>query len=351
MGRAIAKEVQARTKEVPDMRVAINGFGRLGRTVFRLLQGRPGLEVVGINDTSDAETMAYLLRHDSVRGRFPGRVEIDDGNLVTDGGAARLTAIRNPADLPWKELGVDVVVEATGCFAKRDEVANHLRAGARKVVLTVPARDRVDATIVIGVNEEALRPEHRIVSSASCTTNCLALLACVLDGEFGLENGLMTTTHAYTNDQRLLDTPHNDLRRARAAALNIVPTTTDAARAVGEVLPHLKGRLDGMALRVPVPCGSVVDLVSVMKRDVTVSTVNEAMRAASESARFAGVLGYAGDPLVSTDVVGDSRSCLFDPGCTSVVAGRTLKTIAWYDNEWGTAARVCDLLNLLETIG
>jgi glyceraldehyde 3-phosphate dehydrogenase len=351
MGRAIVKEVQARTKEVPDMRVAINGFGRIGRTVFRLLQSRPGLEVVGINDTSDAETMAYLLRHDSVRGRFPGRAEIDDGRLVTDRGAARLTAIRNPADLPWKELGVDVVVESTGTFRKRDELANHLHSGARKVILTAPAKDKVDATIVIGVNDEALRPEHRIVSSASCITNGLAPLAYVLDREFGLEHGLMTATHAYTNDQSLVDTPHNDLRRARAATLNIVPTTTAAARAVGEVLPHLKGRLDGMALRVPVPCGSIIDLVSVMKKDVTVSAVNAAMKAASESARLTGILGYAVDPLVSTDVVGDSHSCLFDPGCTSVIAGRTLKTISWYDNEWGYSARVCDLLSLLEKIG
>lgn len=333
------------------MRVAINGFGRLGRTVFRLLQDRPGIEVVGINDIADAETTAYLLRHDSVRGRFPGRVEIDDGNLVTDGGAARLTSISNPAGLPWQELGVDVVVESTGAFRKRDEVAGHLQAGARKVILTDLARDKVEATIVIGVNDETLRPEHRIVSSAAGATNCLAPLVCVLDREFGLEHGLVTVTQAYTNDQRLVDAPHNDLRRTRAAALNLVPTTTGAVRAVGEVLPHLKGRLDGMALRVPVPCGSVVDLVSVMKRDVTVSAVNEAMQAASGSAPLAGILGYAVDPLVSTDVVGDSHSCLFDPGCTSVIAGRTLKTISWYDNEWGCAARVCDLLLLLERIG
>ena len=344
-------KAQARTKEVTDMRVAINGFGRIGRSVFRILQSRPGIEVVGINDITDAETMAYLLRNDSVRGRFPGRAEFVDGALVTDRGAARLTAVRDPADLPWKELGVDFVVESTGVFRKRDEVARHLKAGARKVILAAPPKDTVDATIVIGVNDETLRPEHRIVSGASCTTNCLAPLVCVLDGEFGLEYGLMTATQAYSGDQRLVDTPHNDLRRARAAALNIVPTATSAARAVGEVLPHLKGRLDGMVLRVPVPCGSVVDVVSVMKKDVTVSAVNDAMKAASESPRFEGILGCAVDPLVSTDVVGDSRSCIFDPGCTRVIAGRMLKTISWYDHEWGCSARVCDLLKLLEKVG
>ena len=329
------------------MRVAINGFGRSGRTVFRILQGRPGIEVVGINDATDVETMAYLLRRDSVRGLFPGRAEIVDGALVTDRGAARLTAIGNPADLPWKELGVDFVVESTGLFRKRDEVACHVTAGARKVILTVAPKDRVDATIVIGVNDDALRPEHLVVSGASGATNCLAPLVSVLDTAFGLEHGLMTTTRAYTGDQSLVDAPHGDLRRARAAALNIVPTATGAARAVGDVLPHLKGRLDGMVLRVPVSAGSVVDLVSVMKKDVTVAAVNEALRMASESTRLAGILGYAVDPLVSTDVVGDSRSCLFDPGCTTVIAGRMLKTISWYDNEWGCSSRVCDLLELL----
>jgi glyceraldehyde 3-phosphate dehydrogenase len=329
------------------MRVAINGFGRIGRTVFRILQGRPGIDVVGINDTTDAETLAYLVRRDSVRGLFPGRAEIDDGALVTDRGAARLTAVRNPADLPWRELGVDFVVEAAGLRRGRDEAAGHLAAGARKVVLTTRPKDRVDATIIIGVNDEALRPEHVIVSCASGTTNCLAHLACVLDREFGLEHGLMTATRAYTGDQSLVDAPHGDLRRARAAALNIVPTATGAARAVGDVLPRLKGRLDGMVLRVPVPAGSVVDLVSVMSRDVTVAAVNDAVRAASETPRLTGILGCAVDPLVSTDVVGDSRSCIFDPGCTSVIGGRTLKTIGWFDNEWGCSSRVCDLLELL----
>ncbi len=333
------------------MRVAINGFGRIGRTVFRILQSRPGVDVVGINDIADAETMAYLLRRDSVRGRFPGVADVVDGSLVTDRGAARLTAVANPADLPWKELEVDVVVESTGLFRRRDEVAGHLAAGARKVILTATARDNVDATIVIGVNDETLRPEHRIVSGASSAANCLATLVCVLDREFGLEHGLMTTTRAYTGDQRLVDAPHNDLRRARAAALNIVPTTTGAARAVGEALPRLKGRLSGMAMRVPASCGAVVDLVSVMTREVTVAAVNAALKEASESERLKGILGYAVDPLVSTDVVGDSHSCLFDPGCTSVMAGRTLKTISWYDNEWGYSTRICDLAERLGTIG
>jgi glyceraldehyde 3-phosphate dehydrogenase len=333
------------------MKVAINGFGRIGRAVFRILQEREGVEVVGVNDITDAETLAYLLRHDSVMGNFPGKAELEDGHLVTGRGATRLTAIRNPEELPWGELGVDIVVESTGVFRKRDDVARHLKAGARKAILTVPSKDKVDATIVMGVNQADLKAEHLVVSNASCTTNCLAPLAYVLDREFGIESGLMTTTHAYTNDQSLVDAPHSDLRRARAAAENIIPTTTGAARAVGLVLPNLAGKLDGMALRVPVPCGSVVDLVTVMKKDVTVEQVNEAMLAASQEDGLKGILGYATDPIVSQDIVGDPHSSIFDPGCTSVSNGNLLKTLSWYDNEWGYSCRVCDLLALMHQIG
>ena len=333
------------------MKVAINGFGRIGRTVFRLLQQRENVEVVAINDITDDEALAYLLRHDTVMGNLAGKAVIEDGHLVTDRGATRMTCERNPAALPWKELGVDFVVESTGIFRKRSEVAMHIEAGARKALLTVPSKDEIDATIVMGVNNDELKPEHQIVSNASCTTNCLAPLAFVLDREFGIERGLMTTTHAYTGDQRLIDTPHSDWRRARAAAANIIPTSTGAARAVGKVLPSLNGKLDGMALRVPVICGSVVDLVSIMKKNVTVEEVNAAMKAASETDRLRGILSYASDPIVSSDVIGDSHSSIFDPGCTSVCGGNLLKTISWYDNEGGYSNRVCDLLQLMDKIG
>jgi glyceraldehyde 3-phosphate dehydrogenase len=333
------------------MKIAINGFGRIGRTVFRLLQERKNVEVVAINDITDNEALAYLLRHDTVMGNFAGRAEIQGDHLVTDKGKVRMTEERNPAALPWRELGVDYVVESTGVFRKRAEVAMHLEAGARKALLTVPAKDEIDATIVMGVNNDELKAEHQIVSNASCTTNCLAPLAYVLDREFGIKSGLMTTTHAYTGDQRLIDTPHSDWRRARAAAENIIPTTTGAARAVGKVLPSLNGKLDGMALRVPVVCGSVVDLVSIMKRDVTVEEVNDAMRAASESKQLRGILSYATDPIVSSDIVGDPHSSIFDPGCTAVTGGSLLKTISWYDNEGGYSSRVCDLLELMDQVG
>ncbi len=333
------------------MKIAINGFGRIGRSVFRILHDRKDIEVVGINDLIDPETMAYLLRHDTVMGNFPGRAVIEDGHLVTDRGAVRLTSERDPAALPWRELGVDFAVEATGVFRKRADVAKHVEAGAAKVILTVPAKDEIDATIVMGVNDQDLKPEHQVISNASCTTNCLAPLVYVLDREFGLKHGLMTTTHAYTNDQKLVDAPHSDLRRARAAAENIIPTTTGAARAVGKVLPHLDGRLDGMAMRVPVPCGSVVDLVSVMEKDVTVDGVNAALKAASQSDRLRGILDYAEDPIVSSDIVGDSHSSIFDPGCTSVTGGNLVKTVSWYDNEWGYSSRVCDLLTLMAKVG
>ena len=333
------------------MKIGINGFGRIGRSVFRILQDRDDIEVVGINDITDAETLAYLLRHDTVMGNFPGRAVIEAGHLVTDKGAVRISTERDPAALPWQELGVDFAIEATGVFRTREQVAKHMEAGARKVILTVPAKDEIDATVVLGVNNEDLKPEHQVVSNASCTTNCLAPLAWVLDNEFGIECGLMTTIHAYTNDQRVVDSPHSDLRRTRAAAENIIPTSTGAARAVGKVMPNLEGKLDGMSMRVPVVCGSAVDLVTRMKRDVTPDEVNAAMKAASRSDRLKGILAYAEDPIVSSDIVGDPHSSIFDPGCTSVVEGNLLKTVSWYDNEWGYSNRVCDLLNLLESVG
>lgn len=333
------------------MKVAINGFGRIGRTVFRLLQERDNVEVVGINDITNSEALAYLLRHDTVMGGFPGKAVIEGDKLVTDKGSVKITAVRNPNELPWADLGVDFAVESTGIFRTREQVAMHLDAGARKVILTVPAKDEIDATIVLGVNNGDLKPEHKIVSNASCTTNCLAPLAYVLDKEFGIENGLMTTTHAYTSDQMLIDTPHSDFRRARAAAENIIPTTTGAAKAVGMVMPQLQGKMDGMAMRVPVPCGSVVDLVTNMKKSVTADEVNAALKAASESDQFKGILAYADDHVVSSDIVGDPHSSIFDPGCTSVISGNLVKTISWYDNEWGYSNRVCDLLELMEKVG
>jgi glyceraldehyde 3-phosphate dehydrogenase len=333
------------------MKVAINGFGRIGRTVFRLLQQRQGIEVVAINDITDDEALAYLLRHDTVMGSLPGKAIIEDGHLVTDTWRTRMTAIRNPAELPWKEMGVDFVVESTGVFRKRAEIAGHLEAGARKVLLTVPAKDEIDATIVIGVNNEELKSEHQIVSNASCTTNCLAPLCYVLDNEFGIVRGMMTTTHAYTGDQRLIDTPHRDWRRARAAAENIIPTTTGAGKALGKVIPSLQGKVGGMALRVPVPCGSVVDLAAMVSREVTADEVNAAIKAASESERLKGIIGYATDPVVSSDIVGTSYSSYFDPDCTAVADGVMVKALSWYDNEYGYSSRVCDLLQMMEDVG
>jgi glyceraldehyde 3-phosphate dehydrogenase len=333
------------------MKIAINGFGRIGRSVFRLLNAREGVEVVAINDLADSAALAYLLRHDTVMGPFQETAEIQGDYMVTPTQKVKMTEIPNPAELPWKEMGVDFVVEATGIFRTRKQIAMHLDAGARKVLLTVPAKDEIDATIVLGVNDEDLKPEHQIVSNASCTTNCLAPLAYVLDKEFGIESGLMTTVHAYTNDQRLADVPHSDWRRSRAAAENTIPTTTGAARAVGKVMPQLAGKLDGMAMRVPVPNGSVVDLVTIMKRDVTVEEVREAVKAAAETDRLKATLRYATEALVSSDIVGDPHSSIFDSEYTSVIGGNMLKTLSWYDNEWGYSNRVVDLLERMYALG
>lgn len=333
------------------MRIAINGFGRIGRTVFRILNRMEGMEVVAVNDLADNEVLAYLLKYDTVMGPFPGVVEISGDTLRTRFQTVKMTDLADPGELPWKQLGVDYVVEATGIFRKRAELARHLEAGAKKVILTVPAKDEIDCTVVLGVNESDLKPAHRIVSNASCTTNCLAPIAKVLHENFGIVRGVMTTVHAYTNDQRLADVPHSDWRRSRAAAENIIPTTTGAARAVGKVLPALDGKLDGMAMRVPIADGSIVDLVTTLEQEATVEQINEAVRAAANGDAMKSILSYSEAPIVSRDIVGEPHSCIFDAPLTQVVAGRFAKTLSWYDNEWGYSNRVVDLLKLLDELG
>ena len=329
------------------MRIAINGFGRIGRAVFRIAEFRPDIEIVAINDLFDNDALRYLLNYDTVMGRFPGKVSIENAELVTPRTRARMLKERNPADLPWKELGVEAVVEATGVFRSKAQVSMHLEAGAERALLTVPAKDEIDYTVVMGVNEDGLRPEHRIVSNASCTTNCLAPLAKVLHDEFGIREGIINTVHAYTNDQSLADVPHSDWRRSRAAAENIIPTSTGAARAVGQVLPELNGRLDGIASRVPVPDGSVVDLFAELEQDVTAEAVNAALREAAQGPRFKDVLEYTEEPVVSSDIIGNPHSSIFDASFTQVGGGRFLKALSWYDNEWGYSNRVCDVLGLM----
>ena len=327
------------------IRVAINGFGRIGRNVFRIMQARSNdFEVVAINDLTDAATLAHLLKYDTVGGRFDGTVEIDGDSIVVDGSPIKIIAERNPADLPWAENNIDFVVEATGIFSTREQCTMHLDAGAKKVLLTVPPKDEIDNMVVMGVNDDTLTADQRILSNASCTTNCLAPLAKVLHNAFGVKRGLMNTIHAYTNDQRILDLPHSDLRRARSAACNIIPTSTGAARAVGKVLPELSGKLDGMSMRVPVPCGSVVDLVcEIEKDDVTVAEINAAIKAEAEGA-MKGVLEYSEDALVSSDILRNPHSSIFDAGQTMVMDGNMIKVVSWYDNEWGYSNRVCDLI-------
>jgi glyceraldehyde 3-phosphate dehydrogenase len=333
------------------IRVGINGFGRIGRTVFRIMQERRSeFEIVGINDLSPADSLAHLLKYDTVMGRFPGSVSGKEGALTVDGREVRVTAEKDPANLPWKDLKVDISIESTGVFRKREEIARHLTAGARKVVLTVPAKDDIDAMVVLGVNDEVLKAEHKILSNASCTTNCLAPVAKVLHDTFGIQRGLMTTVHAYTNDQRTADQIHKDLRRARAAAQNIIPTETGAARAVGKVLPALKGKLDGTALRVPVINGSVVDLVAVLDKPANKESVNAAMKAAAEG-RMKGILEYCTDPIVSSDILGNPHSSVFDSLATMSMEGNMVKCIAWYDNEWGYSMRVADLVARAHKLG
>ena len=331
------------------MRIAINGFGRIGRAVFRIAQAREALDVVAVNDLFDHDTLGYLLTYDTVMGRFEEPVTIADGELVTTGCRARLFDERDPAQLPWGALEVDAVVESTGVFRARDQLATHLAAGAKRVVLTVPAKDAIDHTVVMGVNEDGLRPAHRLISNASCTTNCLAPVAKVLADRYGIREGVINTVHAYTNDQSLADVPHADWRRSRAAAENIIPTSTGAAKAVGDVLPALRGRLDGIASRVPVLDGSVVDLFVELDESTSVEAVHDAMRAAAASERLGKVLEVTDEPVVSSDVIGNPHSSIFDASFTQL-NGRFLKALAWYDNEWGYSNRVCDLLELLETL-
>jgi len=328
------------------MRVAINGFGRIGRSVFRILNERKDIDVVAINDLFDDKVLAYLLKYDTVMSGFGQQVHLEGDYLVTPNEKVKMLTIRDAKQYPWKELKVDVVVEATGVFRERASLMPHIDAGAKRVILTVPAKDEIDATIVVGVNDEQLKPEHQIVSNASCTTNCLAPMAKVLNDAFGIVEGIMTTTHAYTNDQRLADVPHKDWRRGRAAAENIIPTTTGAARAVGKVIPELNGKLDGMASRVPVPDGSIVDLIVEVAQDVTLADVNAAVRLAASSEKMKNILYYSNGHLVSTDIVGNSYSSIYDSEYTKVLGKRYIKTLNWYDNEWGYSNRVVDLITM-----
>ncbi len=328
-------------------KVAINGFGRIGRAVARIIMQRQGdLELVAINDLSDAKSLAHLFKYDTVMGKWGGTVEAKDGELVINGKSIKVLAVRNPAELPWKDMGVKVVMESTGVFRTAESpkggYADHIKAGASKVMLSVPAKDDIDATIVLGVNDEMLTSEVKCVSNASCTTNCLAPLAKTLNDAFGIEQGVMTTIHAYTNDQNVADMIHSDLRRARAAAANIIPTTTGAAKAIGKVIPELEGKLDGFAIRVPIPVGSIVDLVVNVKKDVTVDSVNAAMKTAAEGP-MKGILVYCDEPIVSSDIVNDPASSIFDSLCT-IVVGRTVKVVSWYDNEWGYSNRSVDIM-------
>jgi glyceraldehyde 3-phosphate dehydrogenase len=337
-----------------SVKIGINGFGRIGRSVFRVLAGRDDLrgniEVAAINDLFENEKLAYLLKYDSVMGVFPGEVAVGDGFLTVDGHRIAMTKEREPAKIPWGDLGAEIVVESTGVFVKKEQLQKHLDGGAKKVILTVPASDEIDATIVMGVNDQILRPEHRIVSNASCTTNCLAPVAKILDERFGLEEGFMTTVHAYTNDQKLADAPHKDFRRSRAATQNVIPTTTGAARTVGKVLTHLKGKLDGMAMRVPVSDGSLVDLVARLREKPDAAAVNAAVREAAAGA-LAGIVEYSEVPLVSTDIVGNSHSSIFDALSTRATGDGYVKVVAWYDNEWGYSNRVVDLIGRMVAAG
>ncbi|MEC9474437.1 MAG: type I glyceraldehyde-3-phosphate dehydrogenase [Candidatus Neomarinimicrobiota bacterium] len=330
------------------MRVAINGFGRIGRSVFRILNERENIDVVAINDIADNDAMAYLLKYDTVMGTFKDLVEIKGDVLSTSHNTVIMLAEKEPSQLPWKEMDVDVVIESTGIFRTKSQLEGHLNAGAQKVILTVPAKDEIDYTVVIGVNDNGLTNDHKIVSNASCTTNCLAPMAKILNDNFLIKYGVINTIHAYTNDQRLADVPHSDWRRSRAAAENIIPTTTGAARAVGKVLPELNGKLDGIAMRVPVPDGSVVDSVFHLEKNVTIDEINETVKQSASDPEMKSVVEYSTLPVVSTDIIGNPHSSIFDAPFTKVIDGTFVKTVNWYDNEWGYSNRVVDLVNILE---
>ncbi|MCG2713196.1 MAG: type I glyceraldehyde-3-phosphate dehydrogenase [Candidatus Omnitrophica bacterium] len=332
------------------MRVGINGFGRIGRHVFKIAMEKSNIEVVAINDLTDAKTLAHLLKYDSVYGRYDKIVKVEGEAIIVDGKKIKIYAIKDPKQLPWEELGVDIVVESTGVFRKREQVMWHVEAGAKKVILTVPSKDKIDNTIVLGVNDDMLKADDIVVSNASCTTNCLAPVAKVLNDKFGIVYGLMTTIHSYTNDQVILDFPHSDLRRARAAALSMIPTTTGAAKAVGLVIPELNGKLNGMAIRVPTPTGSLVDLVVELEKDATVEEINAAIKAAAAGA-MKGILSYCDEPIVSADVIKDSHSSIFDALSTMKIGKNMVKVLSWYDNEWGYSNRVVDLIDLIVTKG
>jgi glyceraldehyde 3-phosphate dehydrogenase len=322
--------------------VGLNGFGRIGRLVLRRMIQDGNFNVVGINDITDAKTLAYLFKYDSVHGVYPGAVSHDADGIIVDGRKFKVMAEKDPSKLPWKDLGAAIVIEGTGVFTSREKLSMHLAAGAKKVLLTAPAKDEIDATVVMGVNDHLLKGTETLLSNASCTTNCLAPMVKVLHTEFGLDHGFMTTVHSYTNDQRVLDLPHKDLRRARAAALSIIPTTTGAARTVGKVIPELKGKLDGFSLRVPTPDGSITDFVAILKRPATKEEVNAAMKKAADGP-MKGVLQYTEDEIVSHDIIGNPHSCIFDSKLTMAM-GSTVKVFGWYDNEWGFSCRVIDLL-------
>ena len=328
-----------------DLPIGINGFGRIGRLVFRAAVAQGGIEVKAINDLTDSQTLAHLLKYDSTHGRFDGEVEADGDNLIVDGQRIRIIAERDPAKLPWGEMGADLVLESTGIFSERVQAEAHVQAGAKKVVISQPAKGE-DLTVVLGVNDDQIESSHTILSNASCTTNCLAPMAKVLHENFGIVKGMMNTIHSYTNDQRILDFPHKDLRRARSASVSMIPTTTGAAVAVGKVLPALAGKLDGLSVRVPTPDGSLTDFTAILDKDVTAEEVNAAFKQSAEGS-LQGILEYSEDPLVLADIIGNPHSCIFDADSTNVVEGNMVKILGWYDNEWGYSNRCVDLLKRL----
>ncbi len=331
-----------------SLKVGINGFGRIGRLVFRAAV-QQGLEVAAVADITDAATLAHLLKYDSTHRRFPGEVRADGNALIVNGKRIEVTAEKDPANLPWGRLGVDIVLESTGKFTDKASASKHLQAGAHRVVVSAPCKG-ADLTVVVGVNDHLLKSEHTVISNASCTTNCLAPMARVLHDTFGLDKAFMTTVHSYTNDQRILDAPHKDLRRARSAAVSMIPTTTGAASAVGQVIPELNGRLDGIAIRVPTPDGSIVDLVAVLKQDVTIEQVNEAFRKAAEGS-LKGIIEYTEDEIVQADIVGNPASCVFDAAGTALLGGNMVKVLGWYDNEWAYSVRCVDLMRKFAALG
>ena len=333
-----------------SVKIGINGFGRIGRSVFRILSNRDDIEVAAINDLFENQQLVYLLKYDSVMRIFDKEVTADEDFMYVDGKKIAMTAEKDPAQIPWGKLGVDIVIESTGVFTKKEQLEKHLQGGAKKVILTVPPKDEIDAMIVVGVNDDTLKPEHRLISNASCTTNCLAPLAKILNEKFGIAEGFITTVHAYTNDQRLADVPHKDFRRARAATQNIIPTTTGAARAVGKVLPQLKGKLDGMAIRVPVPDGSIVDLVARLNGTPSAEEVNTAVREAAQGP-LKDIVEYSEVPLVSSDIIGNPHSSVFDALSTRAAGDGYVKVVAWYDNEWGYSNRVVDLIDRMVAVG